>query len=178
ARTPYADAGTIHLALANHPARGIGDIVLHLPAPLAVTGLDEAPPETTRTAEIDPEHRISVRSEDLHFFVVAPTIADSKRAAVRQHDERRRLVAGSQGEREIAMDLQAVPGLERHRLRAGKRGRVQPRLPARDERRLERTAIQQVAAARIAIAPDLDDDMLAILRAAAEGHRILGECGL
>ena len=105
--------------------RGIGDVVLHLAAPLTRAGLRERAAIVARTAEIDLQDAVSCGRKQLGFRIEAPAVRNPERSAVGQHDQRNVLAirARRQGE-ESMQDLPIARGeLERPHLRHGPPGR-------------------------------------------------------
>jgi hypothetical protein len=94
-----ADAVRVGDLLVDQVLHAGGDVLLHRLAPLAVAGLLEMLAEAGRAAELRLEHRVAVRREDLHVLVESPAVA-RLRAAVDQHDRRRRL-RGLAGQRQV-----------------------------------------------------------------------------
>jgi hypothetical protein len=84
----HAHALAIGDALLDRPARGIGEVVLHLAAPLARAQVLELATAAARAAIVHLQDRVTARREKLRFVIEAPAIENTVRAAVYKHDRR------------------------------------------------------------------------------------------
>ena len=103
-------------ALLDRPVDGVDQVVVHLPAPLPVAGVQELLAEAGRAAEVDLEHRVAAVGQPLRLGVEAPAVARPRTAVDEQHHRqalrrrRRRAASGSR------CSVQAVARLDDDRL--------------------------------------------------------------
>ena len=94
-------------ALLDQPLHAVGDVVLHLVAPLLESCLPELSPVAGRAAEIHLQHGVAAIGQELDLRIVAPAVA-RPRAAVRVNHHWQILRLPSRREREVAVDREAV----------------------------------------------------------------------
>jgi len=78
-----ADAIRIGDAFGDRPAGGVGQIVLHRPAPLAIAGQQEGAPVAAGAPEIDLQHGVTIGDQPLDGGVEAPLVAFTDGPTVR-----------------------------------------------------------------------------------------------
>src|SRR5678809_1428424 len=110
-----ADAVLVRDALCDRPACRVGEIVLHLAAPLSIALVHEIFAVAAAAAVVHLEYRIAILGEKLSLPIEAPGIARAEGLGVRKHDELERSFFLPRS-REIAMQRQAVARLQLDRL--------------------------------------------------------------
>src|SRR5437660_10020915 len=91
-----------------------GYVVLHLVAPLLITGVDEFLAIAGRAAEVWLQHRIAAVRPELRERIVAPAVA-RPRSTVRENDYRQVLWRGPFRQRQISGNLESVGRSVMHR---------------------------------------------------------------
>ena len=104
-----ADAPGIDNALGDEVFHAVGDVVLHLAAPLAVTGGAQPGAVAGRAAEVRLEHGVAAVGQKLHLLVPAPVVAGG-RPAVRMDDKREVFAIAAIGDGQEPVDDQPVAG--------------------------------------------------------------------
>ncbi len=97
--------------LLDGPRDGVGKVVLHLAAPLAVAGVDELLAEAGGAAVVDAEHRIATVGQPLVDGIKAPRVAPPGTAV--DPDDRGQRIARPTATAGIAVRRQRVVGHER-----------------------------------------------------------------
>ncbi|KAG1451173.1 hypothetical protein G6F57_016235 [Rhizopus arrhizus] len=105
-----ADALGVGDAFLDQPLDAVCDVVLHFQAPLPEAGFPKGAAVAGRTAEVHLQHAEAAVGQELRFGVVTPAVA-CPRAAVRVHDARQVLGIAPGGQRQVAVDGQAVAAL-------------------------------------------------------------------
>lgn len=174
ARAVDADPCRIRMALRDGPAGGVGEIVLHAPAPLARAGGTERLAVAGGTAEVHLQHRIAGRGQHLHVVVEPPHVLHAERPAMRMDDHRQSALAATR-HGEIAVQGRAVAGGDRHRPLFGHGVDVDPFAPADDEIGLLGLGVEEVEVAGVAVAEHFDQRQPAVPRARGHLDRMAGE---
>src|SRR5690606_8565167 len=126
AGTVNADAPGIGDTLLDRPAGGIGEVVLHRLAPLALAGADEGLAVAAGAAEVQLQHRIAGIGEQLRAGIEAPGVLNAERATVRVHHHRQLRLALALGQGQVTVELQPVACLQLDRTPFGHLQRVEP----------------------------------------------------
>jgi hypothetical protein len=113
-----AGAGDAHalgvgVTLGDSPARAVGDVVLHLQAPLLPAGAEMPRTEAGAAAVFRLQHSVAARGQELHLRIPAPGGAAHVRTAVHQHHHRQ-ILAAALRQRQPGRDVEAVARLVMH----------------------------------------------------------------
>ena len=140
----------------DQPLHGVDQVVVHPARELALGRVGERLPEPGRAAVVDLQHGVAAVGEHLGLGVVAPGVA-RPRAAV--DDEHRGQAARlhAEGQREVAVQREAVAGGDRDRRHRRERRRVQPRPRAEEELRRAGPAVEEERRAGVAVVVERDD---------------------
>ena len=143
-----ADALRIGVAMRHGPAGAVGDVVLHLQAPLLPAGAEVLVAIAGAAAEVRLQHRIAARSQELGFRVPAPVVAMHVRPAMHQHHQRRILRAACRQGQQRG-NLHAVARLVAHRVLAPHARRVDARISLADQVQFAGPDVVQVIEGRL-----------------------------
>ncbi len=112
-----ARAFRIFQPLLRGPHGRVGDVVLHLQAPLLVAGALECRAIPFAPAEFGFDDQVTARRQELRFAIPAPVPASHRRAAVHEHDGRPRALAVGLGH--VDRQVVAVARLDPHEIGVG-----------------------------------------------------------
>ena len=144
---------------------------MHPAAPFLVAGVQELLAVSGRAPEVHLDAEISTVGEPLSGGVIAPGVASPRPAVDVQH--RRQRLALAQGEREVAVDLQAVAGREREGLHPRQLVVGKLRLMVEEEPALPRLTIEQVVCNRPVVGV-VGGDPVSVGVVARDEHEIAG----
>jgi len=144
-----ADAPCIGDAFGDGPARGIGDIVLHGAAPLFRGSLGVRAAMVARAPEVDLQHRIAGRCQQLVVALEAAVVELADGASMRLHHHRQPAAIAAVRNGKEAVQRHAIACGQGHRTHAGTAVAVEPAVARGQERRFAGGRIEQEPVAGI-----------------------------
>ena len=157
-----AHPGRIGVALRDAPAHGVGEVILHLPAPLAVAAPLEGEAVAAAPAIIDLQHGVTAAREELHLLAPAPLVARTVRPAMGHEDHRQFPQLPARRHADVARDLEAIPRREADRAHFGHPRRIDLGPHLADHGHLLLARVVEVVGAGIPVASGQDHHHLAV----------------
>ncbi len=141
----------------------IGDVGLHLPAPLAEPRREQVPAKAVRAAELRLQHRIALGRQRLGPPVEVERVP-GLRPAMRQDDQRQVLRLSAVGNGEVGHDRAAVGSLVGDHVDRGHVLRLELEVGVPDGGGLAGVQVDEDVGDAMDLAGDLDHDLAAVVR--------------